>query len=86
MKKGSSIVNTSREIIDEKEVITMLKSGDLFGYATDVLSEELEVANNMITTTLDCPLNILYTPHIGGCTKEAMQTTEVLLAKYYSQY
>ena len=86
MKKGSSIVNTSRgEIIDEKEVITMLKSGDLFGYATDVLSEELEVANNMITG-LDCPLNILYTPHIGGCTKEAMQTTEVLLAKYYSQY
>lgn len=86
MKKGSCIVNTSRgEVIDEKLVIEMLKNGHLYGYATDVISKELNQNEHVITSSLDSPLNLLYTPHVGGCTKEAMETTELILSKYFSK-
>ena len=84
IKKGASIVNTSRgEIVDEEEIARAIINGKLFGYATDVLESELSGSMfNSNLWELSKKYNILITPHIGGCTLEAMDKTEILMAKY----
>ncbi len=84
IKKGASIVNTSRgEIVDEEEIARAIINGKLFGYATDVLDSELSGSMfNSNLWKLSQNYNILITPHIGGCTLEAMDKTEILMAKY----
>lgn len=84
MKRGSYFVNTSRgEMVSEKDLIWALKEGILSGVAIDVLSEE-----NAIVSFSDHPLikfskihpNVIITPHIGGCTRDAMRKTEIFIA------
>lgn len=68
MKHGALLINTGRgPLVDEQAVADALKSGQLGGYAADVLDSEPPAG--------DCPLlsapNAFITPHIAWATLEA---------------
>jgi D-3-phosphoglycerate dehydrogenase len=77
MKKGAFIVNTARGgIVEEGALFDACKSGMIAGAALDVYSKEpydeklLELEN------------VVFTPHVGGSTKEAqMRIGEEMVAK-----
>lgn len=84
MKEGTWFVNTARgELVDEAVLLAALRSGRLAGAALDVLSDE------RYESMRDHPLvayarehdNVIITPHIGGCTVESMEKTEVFLSE-----
>ena len=69
------LVNTSRgEIVDELAVIEALQTSKLKGYAADVIEHEFEDISNSPFFKLDISKeNIIFTPHIGGMTKEGQE-------------
>jgi len=80
--RGYYLINTSRgDIVNEEDVIWALEETRLYGYATDVLSDELgNIKNSPIINRAD-DLNIIVTPHIGGMTKEAQEIAYIHAAK-----
>ena len=87
MKKGVLICNTARgELVDEDAILNGLDDGTIAGYATDVLQNESEkdfLTLSPIKHALSKKLNVVLTPHIGGCTIEAMQHTEIVISNYF---
>lgn len=76
MKRGAIVINTARgALVDEAALASAVRSGHLFGAATDVFPQEPPAPDNPI---LDCP-GILVTPHIAGSTEGARRrmATEV---------
>ena len=80
MKKGAILINTSRgELVDEKEIIKSLHSGDeLGGYGTDVVRDEfgdiedselIKFSNSRYPKIMGSD-RIVITPHVGGMTWE----------------
>jgi D-3-phosphoglycerate dehydrogenase len=92
MKPGSLIVNTSRgEVIDEAALLKSLKEGHLVGAALDVMSGEnsgnpLWMNTDPLITYAKKHGNLLITPHLGGCTCESMEKTEVFIVKKLKKY
>lgn len=83
MKQGAVVINTARGgVIDEAAAAAALRSGQLGGLLTDVLSEEPPRADNPL---LSAP-NTLITPHIAWAAREAraalMQTAAENLRCY----
>lgn len=84
MRPASWFVNTSRgELVDEQAMVEALHTGRLAGAAIDVFEDEgghggrvPEVLQHACQQG-----NLIATPHIGGCTLESMQKTEVFLAR-----
>lgn len=84
MKPGAYFVNTSRgELVLEEALLWALEYRRLSGAALDVIRGEHD------GSALGGPLvryarentQLLITPHIGGCTGESMEKTEVFLAQ-----
>ncbi|MFA7235843.1 MAG: phosphoglycerate dehydrogenase [Phycisphaeraceae bacterium] len=70
MKKGAYIINTARGgLVVEADIAAACKSGQLGGYATDVLDTEPQVANHPFVN-ID---NIIVTPHVGSRTFESVE-------------
>lgn len=86
LKKGSYIINTSRGfLIDEKELVNRLKKGYIGGVAVDVLQNENSkdfIKTSPLIWAAKNGYNVIVTPHIGGCTFEAMHQTEDLMADF----
>jgi len=70
--KDIFIINTSRgEVVNEEDILELVKEGKVLGYATDVLTDEhlnttpflLREANN----------KVVITPHIGGTAIQAQE-------------
>jgi D-3-phosphoglycerate dehydrogenase len=84
MKHGAYFINTSRgEVVDETALHGALHSGHLAGAALDVLNNEQTEAiagRSLLVYALEHD-NLLITPHIGGCTRESMEMTEIFLAE-----
>ena len=90
IRKGSYIINTARgELIDENVIAEMIKSKTIKGFATDVINQEDQwqdnISENPLVKLAAEGYNILITPHIAGCTIDAMQKTELVLAKYITK-
>lgn len=89
MKPGSSFINTSRgELVDETALLAGLRSGRLAFAALDVLCAEDTsgmAKSALVQYALD-HRNLLITPHIGGCTVESMQKTEMFLCEKLVSY
>ena len=89
MKEGAWFINTSRgELVDESALIDALRSGRLAGAALDVLCEEdyHGMGNHALVNYAREFDNLIITPHIGGCTAESMEKTEMFLAEKLCVY
>jgi D-3-phosphoglycerate dehydrogenase / 2-oxoglutarate reductase len=83
MKPRAWFINTARgELVDESALLDALQSGRLAGAALDVLSQERSdgMSNHTLVAYARQHDNLIITPHIGGCTEESMEKTEVFLA------
>ena len=83
MKNGCFIVNTSRgKIVDEDALLKVLKDKKVAGYATDVLSDELDFgeqipeSNPMLQYAKE-NTNLIIVPHTGGMTHESRILTDI---------
>ncbi len=86
MKTGAYLVNTARgELIDEAAAVERLRQGALSGIAADVLSMESDPRADLADSPLHAAAregyNVILTPHVGGCTLDAMHITEECLAE-----
>ncbi|MCX5908602.1 MAG: phosphoglycerate dehydrogenase, partial [Deltaproteobacteria bacterium] len=65
MKADAILVNTCRgPVVDEEALLAALKSGHLYGYGTDVYTQE--PPQNLELVRMD---NVISTPHVGGITE-----------------
>lgn len=78
VKTGCFLLNTSRgDIWDESAVVELLKSKQIKGLATDVLSGELDdFQKSSLWLAQKAGYNIIITPHLGGATFDAMWACE----------
>ena len=71
IKHNLTLINTSRaKIVNKDSLINFMKEHQDFTYCTDLLYDESNFSNNLDLTSLP---NLIYTPHIGFFTKEAME-------------
>jgi D-3-phosphoglycerate dehydrogenase len=79
------IINTARgALLDEDAAAKALQENRLGGIAVDVLSEEHSVklpVQSPLVQAAKVGLNVIVTPHIGGCTSDAMHITEDRMAE-----
>jgi D-3-phosphoglycerate dehydrogenase / 2-oxoglutarate reductase len=69
MKKGVIILNCARgEIVNTKDMVAALQTGQLGGYGTDVLEQEPPPADHPL---LKLP-NVVVTPHVASRTYESV--------------
>lgn len=85
------LINTSRgEVINEKDLVNALKVNLISGYATDVLTNELDNNKLKNNTILDAAVsnkyNIIITPHIGGANFDSWGKTELFISKKIIKY
>lgn len=89
IKKGAYLINTSRgEVLNETALLEALINGHLAGAALDVLCGEnrnTKTSANLINYA-KTNNNLIITPHIGGCTEESMEKTEIFMAKKLRNY
>jgi len=77
LKKGSILINTARgEIVDEKELIKILKKKSIFAAGFDVYENEPNI--DMELLKLD---NVVLLPHIGSATEDTRNAMAELAAK-----
>lgn len=87
MKQGAWFINTSRgELVDEAALLDALECGHLAGAAVDVLCHEHSDGMEAHPLVAYARLhdNLMITPHIGGCTTESIEKTELFLAQKLS--
>lgn len=86
MKDSAILVNTSRgKIVSEKDLVGALSEKRIAGYATDVLSDELdfnkEFKKNDLIEYAKKNENVIITPHVGGVTFESREATDIFIAE-----
>lgn len=87
IKQGAYLVNTSRgEVLDEHALLESLVSGHLAGAALDVMCGENEkdprwMRSDPLIAYAREHTNLIITPHLGGCTFESMEKTEIFIAR-----
>ena len=91
--RGLYLINTSRGfIVDEFAIIDALSTGNLLGYAADVLVGEGELTSWLTSNPLwkvnqKSQYNIVITPHLGGATRENIEISEqVVLETFLRKY
>lgn len=81
MMENKWVINCSRgEVFDEAYLLKMASKGWFKGLALDVICNETAPKNNRmewVAVTED--QNVIVTPHIGGCTYESMEKTELFI-------
>jgi len=69
IKKGAFLVNTARgPVVDERDLIEVLRSGHLGGAGLDVYDNEPNIDPELIGME-----NVVLTPHIASATREARE-------------
>lgn len=89
LPEDAFLINTSRgELMDEDAVAKKVRNSKLAGVAVDVLRTEHEsrpLDDSPLMKVARDGFNVLVTPHIGGCTSDAMHQTEDLLAEVVAE-
>lgn len=76
-------INTARgELVNEQDLIQAIKENKVIKAAVDVLNHEArnKIKDNKLLKFAIDSNRVLITPHLGGCTKESMEKTEVFMA------
>lgn len=86
MKDSAMLINTSRgKIVNEDDLLRFLNSQKIGGYATDVLSGELNFdknfSNHPLVEYAKNNKNLIIVPHIGGMTNESREMTDIFIAE-----
>ena len=84
MKKEAFLINTSRgELINEDALLSSLVHSEIGGAALDVLTGEYsgDKDSDLLIEYARNHSNLIITPHIGGCTFDSMEKTEIFMAK-----
>lgn len=77
MKETAFLINTCRgPVVDEKALVTALRSGQIAGAALDVYENEPEIEPGLA----ECA-NVILMPHIGSATVEARTKMAVMAAE-----
>lgn len=77
LKKSAILVNTARgEIVDEKELIKILRQKKIFSAGFDVYENEPDINSELLKL-----YNVVLLPHIGSATEEARSAMALLAAK-----
>lgn len=89
VKPGAVLVNTSRgEIVSERALLVALENKQLAGAALDVISgdsswpEASPPGHPLISYARNNP-NLLITPHIGGYSRQAVQSTRDFIVRLF---
>ncbi|MEK7185046.1 MAG: NAD(P)-dependent oxidoreductase [Patescibacteria group bacterium] len=92
MKPTSYIINTSRDgIVNETDLIDALQLKTISGYATDVLSGEVDFGgmvppdHPLVLYSKNNP-NVIIVPHIGGMTVESREATDIFIANKLKKF
>ena len=91
MKKDAIIINTARgKIINEKDLLNALRTKRIAGAGLDVidgewLAEDKRFKHNLIKYSRTNE-NLIITPHIGGSTKESIESSRIFMAKKIVSY
>lgn len=85
MKNLAILINTSRgKIVNEDDLLYALENKKIAGYATDVLSGELDFDqdfnNHPLVEYARENNNLIIVPHIGGMTYESREATDIFIA------
>jgi D-3-phosphoglycerate dehydrogenase len=84
LRNGSIVVNTARGCLwDEEAICEELTRGNLAGVGVDVFQFEESNANGKKSPLLELnssDYNIIFTPHIGGATSDALTLVTESLA------
>ncbi len=91
MKRGVFFVNTARgELVDEDAVLDALQSGQLGGYATDVLANEAGLLKRFESHPLveyaKTHRNCIVVPHTGGLTHDSRKGTDLFIAQKLARF
>ena len=92
MKKNAILVNTSRgKIVNEKDLLVALERGQLGGYATDVLADELSFETTgfkkySLVEYAKTHQNLIIVPHIGGMTADSRIATDLFIAEKLKRF
>jgi glycerate dehydrogenase len=79
MKNSAFLINCARGgIVDERAVLSALRSGEIAGAAFDVLEEEPPLDNVLLAQQLP---NLIVTPHIAWASRNARQTVVEQIAE-----
>jgi glyoxylate reductase len=77
LKKTAIVINTARgEVIDEKELIKMLKAKSIFAAGFDVYEGEPDVNKDLLKLE-----NVFLLPHLGSATFDARNKMAAIAAK-----
>lgn len=89
MKAGAILINTARPgLVDEYALLHFLQSNHIGGAALDGLRNEYENTDSS-SQLIDYAArhkNLMITPHVGGCTFESMERTELFMAHKLLDY
>ncbi|MGE0821940.1 MAG: NAD(P)-dependent oxidoreductase [Candidatus Binatia bacterium] len=88
MKQGAYLINTARgELIDEAALVAALGTGRLRAAAVDVVCRERAegMESHPLVRYAQTHKNLLITPHLGGCTVESLEKSEIFLARQVCQ-
>jgi D-3-phosphoglycerate dehydrogenase len=83
MRRSAWFINTARgELVEERALLEALRSGWIAGAAVDVVCGEQAhgPAHSPLLTYARRHDNLIVTPHLGGCTVESMEKTEIYLS------
>ena len=87
MKKGSSLINTSRgTVVDLEDLKQSLLENRLAGAALDVFPAEPQKKNSFFTCALQGMKQVILTPHIAGSTEEAQENIANQVSSSITKY
>ncbi len=87
MKNTAYLVNTARgRIVDEVALLEALQSGEIAGYAADVLADEFRFddtgfVRHPLVEYAKTHRNAIIVPHTGGMTHESRENTDIFTAE-----
>ncbi len=91
MKPNAFLINTSRgKIVNEDDLLIVLKDKKIAGYGTDVLADELDFdknfSNHPLVEYAKNNKNVIILPHTGGMTYESREMTDVFMAEKLKRF